>query len=37
VLTAILRAAKAPEGTDATSPEDYYADPASAKLPMLPG
>ena len=28
VLTAILRAANVPDGTDTTSPEDYYADSA---------
>jgi SSS family solute:Na+ symporter len=27
VLTAILRAANVPDGTDGTSAEDYYADP----------
>ena len=34
VLTVILRAAKAPEGTDATSPDDYYANPPSVEMPI---
>lgn len=34
VLTVALRALKAPEGTDDTSPADYYSDsPAAAELP----
>ncbi|MEJ7628639.1 MAG: sodium:solute symporter family protein [Nocardioidaceae bacterium] len=37
LLTAVLRALKAPEGTDATSPDDYYADPPRAELPIASG
>jgi solute:Na+ symporter, SSS family len=34
VLTVILRAARVPEGTDETSPEQYTADPDQAPAPM---
>jgi SSS family solute:Na+ symporter len=37
VLTLILRAIKAPEGVDATSPEDYYAEMAAPQATTLPG
>ena len=33
VVTVVLRALKAPAGTDATSPEDYYADGAAVSAP----
>jgi SSS family solute:Na+ symporter len=37
VVTVVLRALKAPEGTDATSPEDYYADgPAVVRRKPVP-
>ncbi|WP_225821481.1 monocarboxylate uptake permease MctP [Streptomyces naphthomycinicus] len=36
VLTVVLKAAKAPEGTDATSPEDYTADAAPAEAKAGP-
>jgi SSS family solute:Na+ symporter len=36
LLTLVLRAMKAPEGTDATTPEDYYSEPAGA-LGSVPG
>jgi SSS family solute:Na+ symporter len=37
VVTVVLKAIKAPEGTDVTSPADYYADPAPkrSKRPSL--
>ncbi|MBA2559139.1 MAG: sodium:solute symporter [Propionibacteriales bacterium] len=33
ILTLVLRAMKAPEGIDATRPEDYYSDAPGAPLP----
>jgi SSS family solute:Na+ symporter len=36
VLTLVLRAIKAPEGTDSTVPEDYYSEPVGA-LREVPG
>ncbi|UQX89807.1 sodium:solute symporter [Jatrophihabitans telluris] len=32
VLTVLMRAVKAPSGTDATEPEDYYSDPESEQI-----
>ncbi|MBE7187905.1 monocarboxylate uptake permease MctP [Jatrophihabitans endophyticus] len=32
VLTVLLRAVRAPAGTDATAPDDYYSDSASAEV-----
>jgi SSS family solute:Na+ symporter len=36
LLTFILKAAKAPEGIDVTSPEDYTADAAEAEAKAAP-
>ena len=36
VLTVVFRALKLPEGTDATSPEDYHADAGDAGVEDLP-
>ena len=37
VLTLILRAARVPEGTDETLPEQYTADPEQAPAPAPAG
>jgi SSS family solute:Na+ symporter len=36
VLTLIFRAAKLPEGVDATNPDDYYADEGDPRIQPLP-
>jgi SSS family solute:Na+ symporter len=36
IVTLICRAAKAPDGVDATRPADYYADEATAAAPEPP-